>query len=408
MSQTTPTADFAGLEVDDPTILPAGFPVGEASDAELQDVLFGSVPSGADNNALGAYLAAPEPMTDSQLSDDVPSQSYTQEALLKAAESGDYAKVVDLVTQNTSQIDRLVSGSRPIGEARGLSGPDIWYDMLDTKYLGNYMRGSISFADTIISGGKELWDLGGDIGNYMLGTNRSVMSGEFMPASQLGMSIQTKGWGQTGLDLFSGIVHAPFEVAAGMYHNDPERVGSGLTFWAPALGITSRFSRGSATTASSATRARIEANIAESRAARESSNFNTSHVAEIERIQTAKDFYSAQGFSGARLESHVAGIDFSQPVNVVRLDSGAQLSQFALNTDRIGNYFTDVNANRFRLGIYVPTARMKLDFSVTQPTSALRSTTADFNYTSRDYFARGGETQYFVGSDFLQNFRLSQ
>ncbi|MEW8693455.1 MAG: hypothetical protein AB2535_20670 [Candidatus Thiodiazotropha endolucinida] len=31
MSQTTPAAEFAALEVDDPTILPAGFPVGEAS-----------------------------------------------------------------------------------------------------------------------------------------------------------------------------------------------------------------------------------------------------------------------------------------------------------------------------------------------------------------------------------------
>jgi hypothetical protein len=49
-SQTTP-AEFAALEVDDPTILPAGFPVGEASDAELQDAVFGSVPAGADSNA---------------------------------------------------------------------------------------------------------------------------------------------------------------------------------------------------------------------------------------------------------------------------------------------------------------------------------------------------------------------
>jgi hypothetical protein len=184
-------------------------------------------------------------MSDSPSTDDIPGQNYTQEALLRAAESGDYAKVVDLVTQNTSPVDRLMSGSRPMGEARALSGPDIWYDMLDTKYLGSYMRGSVSFADTVISGGEELWNLGGDIGNYMLGTNRSVMSGEFMPASQLGMSIQTKGWGQTGLDVLSGIVRAPFEVAAGLYHNDPERVGAGLTFWAPALSITSRFSRSS-------------------------------------------------------------------------------------------------------------------------------------------------------------------
>ncbi|MET0005925.1 MAG: hypothetical protein ABW087_20160 [Candidatus Thiodiazotropha sp.] len=198
------------------------------------------------DDGYGAFLAAPEPMSDSPSTDDIPGQNYTQEALLKAAEGGDYAKVVDLVTQNTSPIDQLMSGSRPMGEARALPGPDIWYDMLDTKYLGSYMQASISFADTMISGGEELLNAGGDVWNYAQGTNRSALTGEFMPASQLGMSIQTKGWGQTGLDLFSGIVHAPFEAAAGLYHNDPERVGAGLTFWAPALGVTSRFSRSSA------------------------------------------------------------------------------------------------------------------------------------------------------------------
>ncbi|MEW8008574.1 MAG: LysM domain-containing protein, partial [Candidatus Thiodiazotropha endolucinida] len=50
LSQTTP-ADFAALEVDDPTILPAGFPVGQASDAELQSVLERPVPPGADSSS---------------------------------------------------------------------------------------------------------------------------------------------------------------------------------------------------------------------------------------------------------------------------------------------------------------------------------------------------------------------
>jgi hypothetical protein len=56
LSQTTP-ADFAALEADDPTILPAGFPVGEASDAELQDAVFGSAPSRADSNNAGGVIA---------------------------------------------------------------------------------------------------------------------------------------------------------------------------------------------------------------------------------------------------------------------------------------------------------------------------------------------------------------
>ncbi|WP_139116995.1 hypothetical protein [Candidatus Thiodiazotropha endoloripes] len=51
MSQTTQATDFAALEVDDPTILPAGFPVGEASDAELQSVLGRPVPPGADSSS---------------------------------------------------------------------------------------------------------------------------------------------------------------------------------------------------------------------------------------------------------------------------------------------------------------------------------------------------------------------
>jgi hypothetical protein len=58
LSQTIP-ADFAALEVDDPTILPAGFPVGEASDAELQDAVFGSVPTGADGSKSGGVTQLP-------------------------------------------------------------------------------------------------------------------------------------------------------------------------------------------------------------------------------------------------------------------------------------------------------------------------------------------------------------
>ena len=87
----------------------ADFAAVEITDAELQDVI-GSVPDGADSNmaaptdteldqvwqdnVYGAFLAAPQPMTDSPSTDDIPGQNYTQEALLRAAESGDYAKVV--------------------------------------------------------------------------------------------------------------------------------------------------------------------------------------------------------------------------------------------------------------------------------------------------------------------------
>lgn len=165
---------------------------------------------------------------------------------------------------------------------------------------------------------------------------------------------------------------------------------------------------GGSVVANNLVRETVLANIAESRAVREASNFGTSRVAELERVQTATDFYRAQGFTGARLDSHLAGIDFSQPVDVIRLSQGERLSQFATSSDRIGNYFAGANANRFRLGVYDPTARIKLNFSVEQPTFVLRSTTADFNYASKNYFSRGGETQYFAGPDYLKNFRLNR
>jgi hypothetical protein len=59
LSQTTQgeRANFAAFEVDDPITLPAGFPVGVASDAELQDAVFGAAPSGADSNNAGGVIA---------------------------------------------------------------------------------------------------------------------------------------------------------------------------------------------------------------------------------------------------------------------------------------------------------------------------------------------------------------
>ncbi|MEW8229315.1 MAG: hypothetical protein AB2745_03250 [Candidatus Thiodiazotropha endolucinida] len=58
MSQTTQAAEFGGFEVAGEQ-LPAGFPVGEATDAELQDALYGTVPPGADGSKSGGVTQLP-------------------------------------------------------------------------------------------------------------------------------------------------------------------------------------------------------------------------------------------------------------------------------------------------------------------------------------------------------------
>jgi YD repeat-containing protein len=120
--------------------------------------------------------------------------------------------------------------AEPVSEMRALTP---WETLRSLPYVGGTIRANISFADSFISGFGGLGSISSDLYNYATGENRSVITGDFYPSSALGASIQTRGVGQTALDMAIGMVHAPVEVLSGLYHNDPEAIGRGLAFWAP-------------------------------------------------------------------------------------------------------------------------------------------------------------------------------
>jgi len=62
-------------------------------------------------------------------------------------------------------------------------------------------------------------------------------------------------------------------------------------------------------------------------------------VQAVEQQTVARDFYRATtGMNDTRIASHLRGIDFSQPVNIVNIPAGTALTQFNL-PGRVGNYY---------------------------------------------------------------------
>jgi hypothetical protein len=153
-----------------------------------------------------------------------------------------------------------------------------------------------------------------------------------------------------------------------------------------------------------ALRARVEAALADSASARSSSAFSSSTVARIERQQTATAFHSARGHSGDALESHLRGIDFSEPVNPVLLPEGSLVDQWV--SRGVGSYFTPVGTPVSQLGIFAE-GRTLGSFQLERDVWSLRSTAADYEWPNG--VAPGGGTQYFVGkSDRLYFLPMSR
>ena len=123
---------------------------------------------------------------------------------------------------------------------------------------------------------------------------------------------------------------------------------------------------------------------------------------------TAQDFYAAQGWPQSRIDSHMAGIDFNQPVSVQTLPEGTQLSQWQVPGGPQGNYFAPAEATPSQLGIspvgYDPqvgaVSKVQADYVSTEPTQALSSQAAPVNDTWSNPYATavtpGGGQQYFV------------
>ena len=117
-----------------------------------------------------------------------------------------------------------------------------------------------------------------------------------------------------------------------------------------------------------------------------------------QRRQTAKDFYKRMGWSDEKIDSHMQGIDFSKPVDVVTLTPEDSLVQYQVPGRPTGNYFAPEGTSPESIGVD-PTGRVAQTFSPTQNVEVLQSTAADTSGNlSLPANARGagGGTQYFA------------
>jgi RHS repeat-associated protein len=142
------------------------------------------------------------------------------------------------------------------------------------------------------------------------------------------------------------------------------------------------------------TRARVLANTAESRRARQSSEFQI-HA----HRETAWRFYDAAGWTPTRIATHMRGIDFRSSVDIVTLPEGVELIQFQQPGAGVGNYFSAPGTRAETMGIS-PKGRVSTPYVSTRPVSTLRSIAATvmdtWSVKGEAHPAGGGGVQYFV------------
>lgn len=196
---------------------------------------------------------------------------------------------------------------------------------------------------------------------------------------------------ETALDLL------PFTPLAGSAVNGIRYGARGVSAAGSRLGLFGRDAVEETVSSGSLLRTHIEANIAASKAAREGSNF-----APFSRQAEAFEFYSNSGYSAEDIFDHLRGIDFSRPVNKVKINMGDEAIQYMFPKQaRIGNYFAEPGTAGHTLGIYT-SGRSPVLFKANRDILALRSTTAPMidNYSMARYSwhieTEGGATQYFT------------
>jgi hypothetical protein len=121
--------------------------------------------------------------------------------------------------------------------------------------------------------------------------------------------------------------------------------------------------------------------------------------AAYERQNLAHNFYKANGVKEADIASHLRGIDFTKPVDIITVPKGTDLVQFGFPGDRMGRYFARPGASPSRLGIY-PKGRVESLVRTLDDLPALQSTAADviddWSIKGLPINVRGGETQIFI------------
>ena len=126
-----------------------------------------------------------------------------------------------------------------------------------------------------------------------------------------------------------------------------------------------------------------------------------------ERFNRADDFYREAGYEN--YDSHLRGIDFDQPVEVVDIERGTNLYQYSYISEttgepKTGSYFYDnpeINPNN--LGFDIKDRQM-IRVELDQSSQFLRSTSANIeDWEGSGNIFSGGETQLFNPNTQLIN-----
>ena len=127
-----------------------------------------------------------------------------------------------------------------------------------------------------------------------------------------------------------------------------------------------------------------------------------------EKRQLARDFYLKQGYNPKRIDSHLQGIDFDKPVEVVTLPKGTRLVQWQVPGGAQGNYYAPPGTASQQLGISAsaldPASNQIVDkvattYVTNSQVEVLRSTAAPISDTwsvpGQTIATQGGGTQMF-------------
>ena len=127
------------------------------------------------------------------------------------------------------------------------------------------------------------------------------------------------------------------------------------------------------------------------------------------RKEIAFNFYKSQGFDEVDIPSHLNGIDFTQPVDVVTINRGKTLFQYQTRGAPQGNYYTlsedtlpthlGISPNGFNRELQMVEPKIRNKYITTQKVSVLKSKAAkivDFwSVEGESYVTEGGGRQLF-------------
>ncbi len=128
------------------------------------------------------------------------------------------------------------------------------------------------------------------------------------------------------------------------------------------------------------------------------------------RKEVATNFYLSQGFSKYDIPSHLTGIDFSKPLDIITINKGKKLFQFQTRGAPQGNYYSlssevtpsqlGISPSGFNRSLQLVEPKIQSTYVSNQKVSFLKSTAASVNdfwsVPGQEYSAIGGGIQLFL------------